>query len=81
MTTPKVTFKRWFIHKFYMFSTPLLLYAIYFDLIPDPAGIRQLDFVIVHVIACIWFLPWFVYGYKNKLIYFEGNKDDGMGDD
>ena len=80
MTTPKVTFKQWFFHKVYMLAVPLLLYWIHFGLIPDPVGIRELDFLIVHVIACVWVLPWFIYGYKNKLLYFEVDADDDRGD-
>ena len=80
MTTPKVTFKRWLFHHVCMMSVPFLLHMIALGLIPDPVGIRQLDFTMVHVIACIWFLPWFVYGCKNKLIYYEVNSDEGGGD-
>ena len=80
MTTPKVTFKQWFFHKVYMLAVPLLLYWIHFGLIPDPVGIRELDFLIIHVIACVWFLPWFTYGYKKKLLYFEVDGDDACGD-
>ena len=80
MTTPKVTFKRLFFYHVCMVSVPLLLHAIHSGLIPDPVGIRELDFLIVHVIACVWVLPWFIYGYKNKLIYFEVDADDDRGD-
>ena len=80
MTTPKVTFMRWLFHHVCMMSVPFLLYMIHFGLIPDPVGISQLDFLTVQVIAFIWFLPWFVYGFKNKLIYYEVNSDEGRGD-